>query len=111
MRLWILLLILFTSTAHAQYKDGIVVVQYSADFVKAAEVNLDDLDGADQFRFYITDHKKIFKKDKIVYLPTVILYHNRKEIIRVESNISLTLPENTLEVIQEHINKIKKSKF
>ena len=36
---------------------------------------------------------------------------NKKEIIRVESNISLTLPENTLEVIQEHINKIKKSKF
>ena len=64
MRLWILLLILFTSTAQAQYKDGIVVVQYSADFVKAAEVNLDDLDGADQFRFYLTDHPQIFKKDK-----------------------------------------------
>ena len=90
MRLWILLLILFTSTVHAQYKDGIVVVQY---------------------RFYLTDHPKLFQKDKIVYLPTVILYHNRKEIVRVESNISLTLPENTLDIIQEHINKIKKSKF
>ena len=101
MRLWIILLILFTSTVHAQYKDGIVVVQYSADFVKASEVDLDELEGADQYRLYLTDHPKLFKKDKIVYLPTVVLYHN----------ISLTLPEETLEIIQEHINKIKKSKF
>tara|TARA_R100001463_G_scaffold50547_1_gene100887 strand:+ start:6055 stop:6390 length:336 start_codon:yes stop_codon:yes gene_type:complete len=111
MRLWIILLMLLTSTVHAQYKDGIVVVQYSADFVKAAEVDLDDLEGADQYRFYLTDHPKLFSKDKIVYLPTVVLYHNRKEIVRVESNISLTLPENTLETIQKHINEIKKSKF
>ena len=46
MRLWIVLFILFTSTLHAQYKDGIVVIQYTADFVKAAEVNLDKLEGA-----------------------------------------------------------------
>ena len=64
MRLWILLLILFTSTVHAQYKDGIVVVQYSADFVKVAEVDLDNLEGADQYRFYLTDHPKLFQKDK-----------------------------------------------
>ncbi len=111
MRLWIVLFILFTSTLHAQYKDGIVVIQYTADFVKAAEVNLDKLEGADQIRLYLTDHPKLNKKNNIVYLPTVILYHNRKTIIRVESDITLQLPENTLDTIQYHINKIIKSKF
>ena len=66
MRLWIVLFILFTSTLHAQYKDGIVVIQYTADFVKAAEVNLDKLEGADQIRLYLTDHPKLFKKNNIV---------------------------------------------
>ena len=37
--------------------------------------------------------------------------HNRKTIIRVESDITLQLPENTLDTIQYHINKIIKSKF
>tara|TARA_R100000541_G_scaffold2021_1_gene7404 strand:- start:6038 stop:6373 length:336 start_codon:yes stop_codon:yes gene_type:complete len=111
MKLWTVLLILFTFSAQAQYKDGIVVIQYTASFVEAAEVNLDDIEGADQIRLYLTDHPKIFKKNNIVYLPTVILYHNRKTVIRVESNISLQLPENTLDTIQYHINKIIKSKF
>ena len=105
------LFIRFTSTAHAQYKDGIVVIQYTASFVKAAEINLDELEGTDQICLYLTDHPELFKKDNIVYLPTVILYHNRKTIIRIESDITLQLPENTLDTIQLHINKIIKSKF
>ena len=56
-------------------------------------------------------HPDVFEREKIVFLPTVILYHNGKEIVRVESDITLKLPENTLDVIQEEIDLIIESKF
>ena len=44
-------------------------------------------------------------------LPTIILYHNGEEIIRIESGISLKLPENTIQLIEEEIEEIIESKF
>jgi len=112
MKLWIVILFLIPTLTFAQsFKDGIVVVQYSADFVKANEIDISKLEGADLIRMAMTDHPKIFEKENIKFLPTVCLYHNRKLVVKVESDISLKLPENTLEKIQEHINKIVKSKF
>jgi|TARA_R100001530_G_scaffold40616_1_gene31185 uncharacterized membrane protein len=112
MKLWIIILFLIPTLTFAQsFKDGIVVVQYSADFVKANEIDISKLEGADLIRMAMTDHPKIFEKENIKFLPTVCLYHNRKLVVKVESDISLKLPENTLEKIQEHINKIVKSKF
>jgi len=111
MKLWLLSLLFLPLMANAQYKEGIVVIQYSANFVKSSEINLDNIKGAEQLKLYLTDHPKIFVKEKIKYLPTVILYHNKKTILRVESDISLKLPQNTLDTIQYHINKIIKNKF
>ena len=112
MKPWIVILFLIPSLTFAQsYKDGIVVIQYSADFVKANEIDISKLEGADLLRLAMTDHPKIFEKEKIKYLPTVCLYHNRKLIVRVESDITLKLPEGSLNRIQKEINKIVKSKF
>ena len=112
MKPWIVILFLIPSLTFAQsYKDGIVVIQYSADFVKANEIDISKLEGADLLRLAMTDHPKIFEKEEIKYLPTVCLYHNRKLIVRVESDITLKLPEGSLNRIQKEINKIVKSKF
>ena len=112
MKLRLTILLLIPTLAFSQsYKDGIVVIQFSADFVKANEVDISGLDGADKLRLYYTQHPKIFEKENIKYLPTVILFHNGKTVLRIESGISLKLPDNTLDVIQEHINKIIKRKF
>tara|TARA_Y100001937_G_scaffold125115_1_gene191226 strand:+ start:516 stop:854 length:339 start_codon:yes stop_codon:yes gene_type:complete len=112
MKLWITILLLIPTLAFSQsYKDGLVVIQFSADFVKANEIDISKLEGADMLRLYYTQHPKIFQKENIKYLPTVILFHNGKTILRVESGISLKLPENTLDRVQEHINKIIKRKF
>jgi hypothetical protein len=56
-------------------------------------------------------HPVVFEKEKIVYLPTLILYHNGKEVVRVESDITLKLPDDSLEVIQNEIDLIIESKF
>ena len=65
----------------------------------------------ENFKFKITEKKKVFDNEKIKYLPTIILYHNGDEVIRVESGISLKLPENTIELIEEKIEEIIESKF
>ena len=56
-------------------------------------------------------HAEVFKNENIKYLPTLILYHNGDEIIRVESGISLKLPEEAVITIQDEIDKILESKF
>mgnify|MGYP003132594839 CR=1 FL=1 len=112
MRLWIIILFLIPTLTFAQsYKDGLVVIQYSADFVKANEIDISKLEGAELLRLALTEHPKIFEKEEIKFLPTVCLYHNRRLIVKVESDITLKLPDNSIETIQTHINKIVKSKF
>ena len=111
MRLWIVILLLIPTIALSQCKDGISVIQFSADFVKSNELVIDKIKNAELLSVYLTQHPEFFKKEKIKYLPTVILYQKGKAIIRIESNITLTLPENTLDTIQHHINKIKNQKI
>lgn len=102
----------FTLSANAQnYKDGISVVQFSANFLKAEEKNLSDFKQHNIYKFYIENDKKLFEKESIKYLPTIILYNNGDEIVRVEAGISLKLPDNTIQIISEHIDEILTNKF
>ena len=54
---------------------------------------------------------KLFAKNKVKYIPTIILFNNGDEVFRVESGISLKLPENTIQLIEEQIEEIIESKF
>jgi hypothetical protein len=110
MKLWILTL-LFPLLTYSQYKNNISVVQFSAEFVENAQVDLSQINDASIYTLLLSKEKKFFISEEVVYLPTVVLYHNKKEIIRIESGIGLTLPDNTLNLIQHEINKIKKRKF
>ena len=55
--------------------------------------------------------KKMFDKNKIQYLPTVILYNDGEEELRIEGNIRLELPENWKELVNEHIDLLLQQRF
>ena len=110
MRLLILIL-LVSNLANAQVKDDISVVQFSAEFVKTNEISLIPFRDYNTATLYLSKNQKIFQKENITSLPTIILYNDGKEIVKIEGGISLKLPEDTTETINEHINIILESRF
>jgi hypothetical protein len=57
------------------------------------------------------DQEAAMEKEDISFVPTIILYHNGKEIKRIESNIMLELPKEWREEILEEIEAITSQKF
>lgn len=89
----------------------IEVIQYSAEFVKDNEISLNSFRSYDTNTLYMSKASKLFAQNKVEYIPTIILFNNGEEVFRVESGISLKLPENTIQLIQEQIEEIIESKF
>ena len=88
----------------------IEIIQYSAEFVKSNEISLKS------FRYetktlYMSKAQDKFKKLDIEYIPTIILFYNGEEMYRLESGISLKLPENSIDLIENEIEEIIESKF
>jgi len=108
MKLFILILFI-TAFTQAQVKDDISVVQYTAGF--ASEISLKSFEDYNTQTLYIEKNGDIFKKEKIKFLPTLVLYNDGKEILKIESGISMKLPENCLEQINKQINKILETRF
>ena len=106
-----LLLLLFTVTGYSQYKDGISVVQFSAEFVKENEISLKSFDDHNTHLFYLSKHGDHFTREEIIYIPTIILFHNGEEILKIESGVTLKLPENTIDKIENAINEILENTF
>jgi hypothetical protein len=106
-----ILLLLFTLTGYSQYKDGISVVQFSAEFVKENEISLKKFDDHNTHLFYLSKHSDHFTKEEIIYIPTIILFHNGEEILKIESGVTLKLPENTIDKIENAINEILENTF
>ena len=95
----------------ANFAQSIEVIQYSAEFVKDNEITLKSFRGYDTNTLYMSKSSKLFAKNKVKYIPTIILFNNGNEVFRVESGISLKLPENTIQLIEEQIEEIIESKF
>ncbi len=95
----------------ANFSQSIEVIQYSAEFVKDNQISLKSFRGYNTNTLYISKASKLFAKNKVKYIPTIILFNNGNEIFRVESGISLKLPENTIQLIEEQIEEIIESKF
>ena len=53
----------------------------------------------------------MFDKNKIQYLPTVILYNDGEEELRIEGNITLKLPENWKQLVNKHIDLLLEQRF
>lgn len=111
----ILLILIFIAplVAHSQsYKQQISVVQYSAPFVIDKEISLKEFEKKHSvYLFYMDKDADKFKKDKIVYVPTLVIFHNGEEYYRIDGGIKLDLPENTTDIIQDKIEEIIESKF
>ena len=100
-----LVALLFTTLTYSQdFKDDISVVQFSAGFVKESEVPLTPFRVYNVYYFYMEKRAVLFKEENIKYLPTVVLYHNGKEIVRVESGLDLKLPDDCIDIINKHID-------
>jgi hypothetical protein len=106
-----ILLLLFTIANYSQYKDGISVVQFSAEFVKDNEISLKNFDDHNTHLFYLGKHADHFTKEEIIYIPTIILFHNGEEILKIESGVTLKLPEDTIGKIENAINEILENTF
>ena len=105
-------LFVFSATSNAQsYKDGISVVQYTADFLKADNMSLKPFKNYNTFTFYLPKDADIFKKETIKFLPSICLYQDGDLILKIESGISMKLPENTETRIKEEIDKLLQDKF
>jgi thiol-disulfide isomerase/thioredoxin len=103
---------LFVTVAiNAQVKDDISVVQFSAEFVKSSEISLNVFKDYNIQTLYLSKNQKIFQKEKITSLPTIILYNDGEEVLKIDGGISMKLPEDSIEQINEHINKILETRF
>ena len=103
---------LFVTVAiNAQVKDDISVVQYSAKFNTDNELNIKELDEVYNETLYMSDNSKIFKKEKITYLPTIIVYQDGEEMLRVEAGIDLKLPEGTLQKVKKFVDELLSVRF
>tara|TARA_Y100000592_G_scaffold1416_1_gene2386 strand:- start:665 stop:988 length:324 start_codon:yes stop_codon:yes gene_type:complete len=107
MRLCVITVFLWTFASFAQ----IEVVQFSAEFLKENEVSLKAFRNYETKTLYMSKESAMFKKLDIKYIPTLILFNNGEEIIRVESGISLKLPDDAIQRIEEEIEEIIDSKF
>tara|TARA_Y100001937_G_scaffold22429_2_gene32022 strand:- start:20741 stop:21067 length:327 start_codon:yes stop_codon:yes gene_type:complete len=105
-----LALILFFTT-QLLYSQSITVIQFSAEFLKDNEISLKAIKDANTETIYLSKEQALFTKHEIVYIPTLLLLNNDEVVLRIESDISLKLPENALEEIQEYIDEIIESKF
>ena len=106
-----LLLLFFTIGSYSQYKDGISVVQFSAEFVKDNEISLKKFNDHNIHLFYLSKNKKHFDSEGIIYLPTVMLFYNGETILKIESGVTLKLPEDTEKQLNNAIDKILEDKF
>mgnify|MGYP003143590373 CR=1 FL=1 len=103
-------IIIFFITCFSFGQTDIEIIQFSASFVKDNEVSLK------KFKYqtktiYMSENPDKFQKHKLKYIPTIILLYNGDEYHRVESGISLKLPEDTINQIEDKIDEIIESKF
>ena len=103
--------LLFTTLSFSQYKDDISVVQFSAKFLVDKQISLKKFKEFNTHTLFISEHGKFFKEEKVEYLPTIVLYNNGDEIIRIHGGMSLTLPEDTAKQLQKHIDELQSNKF
>ena len=110
MRCVVFLCVFFmTLISNSQNKDDITVINYTAKFIE--ETSLKQFKDYNLQTYFISEHSKMFAKEKVKYLPTIILYNNGEEVLKIESGIDLKLPENWQDTLSEEIEILLQDKF
>ena len=97
----------FLTFASFAQTESISIIQYTASF--AEQVTLEDYKDYNSKTYFVSKSADKFKD--IRYYPTIILYNDGEEELRIESGISLKLPENWKEQLNEHIDLLLSQRF
>jgi len=98
---------LFVWVVNFAQTESISIVQYTASF--AEQVTLEDYKDYNSKTYFISKSPDEFKNIK--YYPTIVLYNDGEEELRIESGISLKLPEDWKEQLNEHIDLLLSQRF
>jgi hypothetical protein len=109
MRWIVTVIVLFVSAVNFAQTESISIVQYTAGF--AEEVSLKDFRDYNVETLFMSKSEDAFNKNKIKYLPTIVLYNDGEEEIRIESGITLKLPEDWKDTLIEHIDSLLEQRF
>ena len=100
-------IVLFVSAVNFAQTESISIVQYTASF--AEQVTLEDYKDYNSKTYFVSKYPDKFKDIK--YYPTIILFNDGEEELRIESGISLKLPEDWKEQLNEHIDTLLQQRF
>ena len=98
---------LFVTVVNFAQTESISIVQYTASF--AEQVTLEDYKDYNSKTYFVSKSPDKFKNIK--YYPTIVLYNDGEEELRIESGISLKLPEDWKEQLNEHIDLLLSQRF
>jgi len=98
---------LFVWVVNFAQTESISIVQYTASF--AEQVTLEDYKDYNSKTYFVSKSPDKFKN--IRYYPTIVLYNDGEEELRIESGISLKLPEDWKEQLNEHIDLLLSQRF
>ena len=97
----------FLTFASFAQTESISIIQYTASF--AEQVTLEDYKDYNSKTYFVSKSPDKFKDIK--YYPTIVLYNDGEEELRIESGISLKLPEDWKEQLNEHIDLLLSQRF
>lgn len=89
-----------------EYKNNISICQFSSSFSSSSNINLRNFKANHFYNFKIENDKNIFNKENVKYLPTIIVFENGKEVLRLESGINMKLPKDSEKRIRNKINSL-----
>ena len=73
---WVIIFLFFIQSLSSQnFKNGISVVLFNASFLSENSISLEPIRDAETHLLLMGKHPDVFEREKIVYLPTIILYH------------------------------------
>ena len=91
-------------------KQGIVLVEFWASFNSANQVNLKKIYDCKKYRVDMSQDPSLMAKHSIMAVPTVIIYHNGKEIKRFLPSLMMKLDAD-IKDIQAAIDELVGDKF
>ena len=97
----------FLTFASFAQTESISIIQYTASF--AEQVTLEDYKDYNSKTYFVSKSPDEFKN--IRYYPTIVLYNDGEEELRIESGITLKLPEDWKEQLNEHIDLLLSQRF
>lgn len=91
-------------------QDGLAIVEFNAPFSGTKCEYLEELSDCEISRIDISKNAKIGPENKVVVVPTLIIFQDGEEVARFQANIMMQL-EATKDEVQEKIDEILMEDF